>query len=59
MQSDLMQYFIAGAVGYYECSSVNSTGIHDILQAIGFHGITSKPRKNWPLKKYVIKFNNQ
>ena len=47
--------YIAGVVDYYECSSLNGTGIHDILQAVGFHGITSKPR---PLKKYVIKFNN-
>ena len=54
---DLTQCFITGAVGYYECSSLEGTGLDDIVQAAAVNGLASKPRRRRPFKKYDIKFD--
>ena len=56
--SDLLsQHFITEAVGYYECSSLEATGLNDIVQAVVFAGVnhSTKPTGRtftWPWKRY-------
>ena len=54
---DLTQYFITGAVNYYECSSLEETGLDDIIQAAAVNGLASKRQRRRPFKKYDIKFH--
>ena len=53
---DVTQHFIAGAVNYCECSSLEGTGLDDIVQAVAINGLNSKPQRKRPLKKYDVKF---
>lgn len=50
-------HFITEAVGYYECSSLEATGLDDIVQAAVSTGLdhsTKSTRRTftWPWKRY-------
>ena len=49
-------HFIVGAISYYECSSLEGTGLNDIVQAAvstALNHSTKPTRKtfNWPWKR--------
>ena len=52
-----LTHFITEAVGYYECSSLEATGLDDIVQAAVSTGLdhsTKQTRRTftWPWKRY-------
>ena len=55
-----MRRFITGAVNYYECSSLEGTGISDIVDIAVTTGLdhSTKPTRRtfvWPWKRYHMR----